>query len=137
MAAYNAGENRIRKEIELQKTRDYFTLDLPMETERYVYKIAVAKIILSDLEKYGFYLEKEDLYDPLEVARVQIEVPQPLPLIEVARAVGIFYKEIKEMNLHFSAETIPAGIHSLNLPPGTFNQFLSFFTMWKKGLERK
>jgi hypothetical protein len=48
MAAYNAGENRVRKEIELQGTRDYFYLDLPMETERYVYKIAVAKIILSD-----------------------------------------------------------------------------------------
>ena len=48
MAAYNAGENRVRKEIDLQKTRNYFYLDLPLETERYVYKIAVAKIILSD-----------------------------------------------------------------------------------------
>ena len=49
LAAYNVGENRVRKEIELQRTRDYFFLDLPPETERYVYKIAVAKVILSDL----------------------------------------------------------------------------------------
>jgi hypothetical protein len=40
MAAYNAGENKVRKEIDLQKTRNYFYLDLPLETERYVYKIA-------------------------------------------------------------------------------------------------
>ena len=41
MAAYNAGENRVRKEVDLQKTGNYFYLDLPLETERYVYKIAV------------------------------------------------------------------------------------------------
>lgn len=59
MAAYNAGENRVRKEIDLQKTRSYFYLDLPMETERYVYKIAVAKIILSDPKRYGYSLEEK------------------------------------------------------------------------------
>jgi membrane-bound lytic murein transglycosylase D len=137
MAAYNAGENRIRKEIELQKTKDYFYLDLPMETERYVYKIAVAKIILSEPEKYGFYLEKNECYDPLQVDRVQIELPQPLPIMDVARAVGSFYKEIREMNPHFSEETIPSGIHFLNLPPGTSERFWAFFSAWKKELERK
>jgi len=137
MAAYNAGENRIRKEIDLQKTRDYFYLDLPMETERYVYKIAVAKIILSEPEKYGFYLEKNEYYDPLQGDRVQIELPQPLPIMDVARAVGFFYKEIKEMNPHFSEETIPSGIHFLNLPPGTSERFWDFFFAWKKELESK
>jgi len=137
MAAYNAGENRIRKEIELQRTRDYFYLDLPMETERYVYKITVAKIVLSEPEKYGFYLEKDECYDPLQVDRVQIELPQPLPIMDVARAVGSFYKEMREMNPHFSEETIPPGIHFLNLPPGTSERFWAFFSNWKNELERK
>ena len=127
MAAYNAGENRIRKEIEFQKTRDYFYLDLPMETERYVYKIAVAKIILSDPGRYGFYLEEKEFYDPLQVERVQIELAQPLPIMEVARAIGFFYKEMKEMNPHLSEETIPLGIHFLNLPLGTSERFWTFF----------
>ncbi len=137
MAAYNAGENRIRKEIGLQRTKDYFYLDLPMETERYVYKIAVAKIVLSEPEKYGFYLEKNECYDPLQVDRVQIELPQPLPIMDVARAVGSFYKEMREMNPHFSEETIPSGTHFLNLPPGTSERFWAFFSTWKKELERK
>ena len=137
MAAYNAGENRVRKEIDLQKTKDYFYLDLPMETERYVYKIAVAKVILSEPEKYGFHLEKNEFYDLLQVERVSIELTQPLPIIDVARAVGFFYKEIKEMNPQLSEETIPPGTHVLNLPPGTSERFWDFFFAWKKELESK
>jgi hypothetical protein len=132
MAAYNAGENRVRKEIELQKTRNYFYLDLPMETERYVYKIAVAKIILSDPGRYGYTLEEKEFYHPLRVERVQIELTQPLPIVEVAKATGFFYKEIREMNPHLSEETIPPGTHFLNLPPGTSEKFWAFFSVWKK-----
>jgi len=137
MAAYNAGENRVRKEIELQKTRDYFYLDLPLETERYVYKIAVAKIILSDPGRYGYSLKEKELYDPFQVERIQIELTQPLPIIEVAKAIGIFYKEVKEMNPHLFEETIPLGIHFLNLPPGASGKFWTFFSAWKKEMERK
>lgn len=133
LAAYNAGENRIRKEIALQRVTDYFYLDLPMETERYVYKITVAKIILSDPARYGFRLEEEELYDPLRTDRIQVELPRPLPIIDVAVALGIPYKEIKEMNLHLSGESIPAGTHFLNLPPGTSERFWAFFSRWKNG----
>jgi len=133
MAAYNAGENRVRKEILLQGVQNYFFLDLPLQTERYVYKIAVAKIILSDPKQYGFDLEEKDLYDPLQVDRIQIELPQPLPIIEIARAVGVYYKDIKELNLHFSEENIPTGTHFLNLPPGTSERFWRFFSAWKRG----
>lgn len=132
MAAYNAGENRVRKEIDLQKTMNYFYLDLPLETERYVYKIAVAKIILSDPGRYGYTLEEIELYSPLRVERVQIELTQPLPIMELARATGLFYKEIKEMNPHLSDETIPPGTHFLNLPLGTSERFWLFFSAWKK-----
>jgi len=137
LAAYNVGENRVRKEIELQGTRDYYFLDLPLETERYVYKIAVAKMILSETEKYGFHLDEKELYDPLQVERVQIELTQPLPIIEVSRAVGYFYKDIKGLNPHFSEEAIPPGIQFLNLPPGTSVSFWTFFSAWKTEMEGK
>lgn len=137
MAAYNAGENRIRREIELQKTRNYFYLDLPMETERYVYKIIVAKIILGDPGKYGFYLEEDEVYDPLRVERVQIELTHSLSIMEVARAIGCYYKELKELNPHLPEETIPPGIQFLNLPSGTSEKFLDFLSSWKKEVERQ
>ncbi len=137
MAAYNAGENKVRKEIDLQRTRNYFYLDLPSETERYVYKIAVAKIILSDPRKYGYTLEEKEFYPPLQLERVQIELTEPLPIMEIARAIGFFYKEIKEMNPHLFEDTIPPGIHFVNLPPGTSERFLIFLSAWKKETEGK
>jgi hypothetical protein len=137
MAAYNVGENRVRKEIDLQKTTNYFYLDLPLETERYVYKIAAAKIILSDPGKYGYVLEERQYYTPLQVERVQIELIQPLPIIDVAKAIGLFYKEFKEMNPHLFEETIPPGFHVLNLPRGTSEKFWAFLTAWKKEMEGK
>jgi hypothetical protein len=137
MAAYNAGENRVRKEIKLQGVNDYYRLDLPMETERYVYKIAVAKIILSDPGRYGFTLDDKECYDPLSVERIKIELSQPLSLVEVGKAVGSFYKQIREMNPHFSEEAIPAGTHFLNLPSGTSERFKAFFSTWKGELEKK
>jgi hypothetical protein len=136
MAAYNVGENRIRKEIELQRTTNYFYLDLPVETERYVYKIAVAKIILSDTESYGFHLEEKELYDPLQVERVLVDLICPLPFIEVSGALGIYYKEMREMNPHLLEEMIPPGVHYLNLPPGTSEKFWAFLAIWESDLSR-
>jgi len=132
MAAYNAGENRVRREMEIQKTRNYFYLDLPVETERYVYKIAVAKMILSNPGNFGFSLDDREFYDPFQIERVQIELKQGLPVTEVARAIGFSYKEIKEMNLHLAEDTIPGGTHFLNLPKGTSERFWSFLNDWKK-----
>ena len=137
MAAYNAGENKVRKEMDFQKIRNYFYLDLPLETERYVYKIAVAKIILSDPRKYGYTLEEKEFYHPLQTERVQIELTRPLPIMEIARVTGFFYKEIKEMNPHLFEDTIPPGVHFVNLPPGTSERFLIFFSAWKKEMEGK
>jgi len=137
MAAYNAGENRIQREIDFQRVQDYYRLLLPEETQRYVYKIAVAKIIISNPERYGFRLEEKEFYAPLQLERLQVELDQPLPLLEVARAVGLYYKEMKEMNPHFCGENIPAGVQYLNLPAGTSEKFWAFYSARKKELEAK
>ena len=137
MAAYNTGETRIRKEVALQRTCDYFRLDLPLETERYVYRIAVAKIILSDPKKYGFSLDENQLYEALQLERIQIELPMPLPITDVASAIGVYYKDIKEMNLHLTGDVIPSGGQTLNLPPGSSERFWSFFRNWKRTCRRK
>lgn len=137
MAAYHAGENRVRKEVEFQKTKNYFYLDLPLETERYVYKIAVAKIVLSDPDRYGFYLEDHERYTPHRIARVQIELKQPLPLIEIARAIRCYYKEVKEMNLHLLEDVVPAGVQFLNLPMESVGRFWDFLSTWGKESQTK
>ena len=68
------------------KTADYFRLDLSAETERYVYKIAAAKIILSIPSGTDFVSKKETstiLCDWKDSDRAD----QPLPLRKWQAAV--------------------------------------------------
>ncbi|MDO9533166.1 MAG: lytic transglycosylase domain-containing protein [Deltaproteobacteria bacterium] len=46
LAAYNAGEGRVQKAIAAQGVNNYYHLSLPEETERYIYRILAANIIM-------------------------------------------------------------------------------------------
>ena len=77
-------------------------------------------------------MDEDQFYDALHLERVQIELPVPLPIIDVASATGVYYKDIKEMNLHLTGEVIPSGVQALNLPHGSSETFWTFFKEWKK-----
>lgn len=53
-AAYNCGEGRVARAITRQKTQDFWALELPKQTERYVPKFLAALYIVREPEKYGF-----------------------------------------------------------------------------------
>ena len=64
MAAYNCGEERVKEEISQQGETDYYRLDLPQETERYIFRILTAKVLLSDPASYGYQLPDGYGYPP-------------------------------------------------------------------------
>ncbi len=51
IAAYNCGEGRVQDEMRKQRTRSYYSLKLPNETERYVFRILAIKEVLSNPTK--------------------------------------------------------------------------------------
>lgn len=117
LAAYNAGEARVARELKEQGVNNYFQLMLPAETERYYFKVLSAKIILSDPEKYGFYLPKEDYYQPSETDVVRIEVKESqLPIRTIAEANGSFYRELKKLNPELTEDYLPRGVYELYMP---------------------
>ncbi len=127
-AAYNMGEYGLRRRIEEQKTNDYYHLYLPMETQRYIYKILAAKLILSDPEKYGFHLTQQDLYQPRQFDRVRIESPETdVPLMLIAEAAGTWFKTIKDMNPEIRGDELAAGIHDILIPKGKAQSFQERF----------
>ena len=69
-AAYNMGEGGLARRIGQQQVDNYYDLHLPDETSRYVFRIHAIKEIMSNPSKYGFYLDKNDLYPELENYRV-------------------------------------------------------------------
>ena len=103
----------------MQKVNNYFQLYLNQETQRYVFRILAVKIILSNPEKYGYYLTEEDLYKPVQFDRVEITVNQPVPIYIIAQAANTYFKVIKDLNPHIKNYYLPAGKHNLLLPKGT------------------
>ena len=122
-AAYNMGEEGLKTEMLVQKVNNYYQLDLNQESQRSVFRILAAKIILSNPGKYGYYLTDEDLYKPVQFDRVEITANQSVPLYIIARAAMTNFKVIKDLNPHIKNYYLPAGKHNLLVPKGAASGF--------------
>jgi hypothetical protein len=123
VAAYNMGENGLRSDISQQNTRDYYRLYLPLETQRYVFRILTAKLILRNPEPYGFRLEPEDIYPPVASERIALETDREISLLTVAQAADTHVKLIKDLNPEIRGYRLMPGQHRLLVPKGASGQF--------------
>ena len=96
-ASYNAGQNRIRDEIKLQGTNDYYELYLSDESSRYVYRIIAIKTIFENPDKYGFNIREKDLYPPLKTKDIIVK-ESIKDLYAFAEEKGVSYKMLKNLN---------------------------------------
>ena len=139
-AAYNMGEDGLESEILAQNTDQYYHLYLPLETQRYVFRIISAKLILTDPQKYGFRFKEEDLYPPLKFDRVQIECPQKIPILVVAEAAKTTFKIIKDLNPEIRGHYFSKGVHDILIPEGRKADFharyKTFLARWQDERER-
>jgi hypothetical protein len=119
MAAYNAGEDRIKKLLKEQRVSDYWKMHYVRETMRYVPRIIAAKEIYSQPEKY-LGLTKKDLYVPLETETVTVNIKEPQRhLAVVAQEFGTYFLELKMLNPEIRKEYLPKGSHQLKVPKQT------------------
>ncbi len=96
-ASYNAGTGSIDRYLGIQKVNDYYDLLLGQETGRYVFRIMAIKEILSHPEKYGFKVEKDDLYDAVPTFKVEVDTPVT-NFADFAQQYEINYKILKRHN---------------------------------------
>ncbi len=137
-AAYNMGEEGLKTEMLMQKVNNYYQLYLNQETQRYVFRILAAKIILSNPEKYGYYLTEEDLYKPVQFDHVEITADQPVPLYIIAQAANTYFKVIKDLNPHIKNYYLPAGQYDLLVPKGAASGFSKRYeNLLKQWLDEK
>jgi hypothetical protein len=122
-AAFNMGEKGLQAEIMAQKTDNYYDLYLPLETQRYVLRIIVAKLILSRPETYGFRLKEDDVYPLLEFDRIRLEVNSKTPIYLIAQAADTTFKAIKDLNPEIRGHYVARGNHSILLPEGRAQGF--------------
>jgi LysM repeat protein len=133
MAAYNCGENRLQKEISEQKVSDYYRLNLPTETERYIFRIAASKIIMENPRRYGYVLPEDQLYKPQKFDTVNVSVSSSVHITDLAQAIGTDFKVIKELNPELLGYHLPTGQYSLKVPAGSGRDALAALAQLNHG----
>jgi len=118
VAAYNIGMTRIRSEMRRQKIDDYYYLELPEETERYLFRAIAAKLILSNAGKFGFFLEKDQYYNPISYDIVDLKVKRTTSLKTIAQASQTYLRVIKELNPQIRGLYLPRGDYQVKIPEG-------------------
>jgi hypothetical protein len=138
-AAYNMGESGLRSEMLVQKVDNYYRLYLPLETQRYIFRILSVKLILSNPARYGFHLTAEDLYAPEPVDPVEITLIREAPIQLIAEAAKTDFKVIKDLNPEIRGYYLPEGVHRLLLPAGGADgfqdRFAALFNQWQADRE--
>ena len=120
LAGYNCGEGRVLKKIRNQRINyldnfwDLYT-QLPRETAQYVPRFLATLHILKDPAKFGFTFEELDA--PLSYEMVEIE--RPVQLRAVAKALGIDFKDLSDINPELRRQVTPPSAYSLRVPLGS------------------
>jgi membrane-bound lytic murein transglycosylase D len=127
VAAYNLGEKRLEAAILEQESKDYYQLYLPGETQRYVFRVLSAKLILSAPDQFGFVLSEEDFYAPTESEEVLVDCPEDVPVKMIAQAARTNFKMIKDLNPEILGDHLPPGGHSILVPKGASEGFVASY----------
>ncbi len=118
-ASYNAGMGAIEGAVNYQKENSYYDLYLKDETSRYIFRTLAFKIIYENSEKYGFFLTKSDLYDPLAYRTVKVDTTIS-DLADFALKQHSNFKMLKYYNPWLRANSLtvkPGQQYSIKLPP--------------------
>jgi len=118
IAAYNCGEKRVMDETRRQNVREYYSLKLPLETERYILRILAIKEVLSHPQRYGYCLPEGAGYPEIPVDQVNVRLIYPMGVRAIADAAGMTYRELRIMNPSIISDTVPAGMYSLKVHKG-------------------
>lgn len=105
-SSYNAGQNRISRELKYQLQNHAFDLWLNEETSRYVFRLMAIKMIMEDPVAYGFAIRASQLYPPMRYREIEVNnTIQDLFLF--AKENNISYSQLKDFNLWLRSNKLP------------------------------
>lgn len=124
IAAYNCGEKTVERAIDANRSHgkptDFWSLDLPRETTRYVPRLlAIAQVVTTPL-RYGIALAPV----PNKPYLATVKVATQVDLDKAAKLAGVTTHEMRNLNPGFLKKvTDPAGPHRLVLPVAQADAF--------------
>jgi membrane-bound lytic murein transglycosylase D len=96
-ASYNCGMGGMNGALTNQGETSFYNVLLPEETMRYVFRIAALKYILDNQKMFGYNLNDEMIYHPLELRSETISSGIG-SLVSYAKSRGTNYKTIRMLN---------------------------------------
>ncbi|GGI85178.1 lytic transglycosylase [Shewanella hanedai] len=117
MAAYNTGEGRVLNAVKRNKRQgkatDFWALDLPTETERYVPQMLALAEVIKNADKYGIKLMPIKNQPQIQV----IDIGNQIDLALAAELANMTTSELHKLNPGYNRwATAPDGPHKLVLP---------------------
>lgn len=107
LAAYNAGEGKVGREIKRNKRRkratDYYTISLPRETDEYVSKLIAMKHIIQNPQKYSV----EVPYIPNAPYFAEVTLTEQMDIDLILKLADISAEEFELLNAHHKRPLIP------------------------------
>jgi hypothetical protein len=96
-AAYNRGNNGIRRDLKKQLISDYYDMHLNSETARYVFRILAFKTIMQNPKLYGYHIKNKDYYGIIPTQNITVDTTIG-NLSEYANQMGTNYHILKTLN---------------------------------------
>jgi membrane-bound lytic murein transglycosylase D len=119
-AAYNTGENRVKRIIKQHQTKNFWELvkrgAFVEETENYIPKMIAATLISKAPSLYGF----RDLDQP-EIPQYDLfQVPGGTQLEDVANILDVTPQHLRQLNPELLISFVPSGVsgHRIRIPKG-------------------
>jgi hypothetical protein len=109
-ASYNCGMGGYNSQVTFQGSSNYYDLQLPEETNRYIFRILALKYLISNAGKMGYIIQPQDAYKPVPTRRITVSESIP-NLATWAKEQGTSYKLVKILNpwLRSRALTVKGG----------------------------
>ena len=122
LAAYNSGENRVRRATKLHQTSDFWQLhSLPRETRNYMPYFLAATIMAKNPQDYGF-TKKRKRKKSYSYDIVTIEKSADLTVL--AKAAGTSFKNLQALNPELRQSATPSETYKLKIPYGSKDKFI-------------
>jgi len=97
-AAYNVGPTNFASLRKKQGAFSFYDMNINIETSRYLFRLIAIKEIMSEPEKFGFYVEPHQLYPPLD-NYYEVKVDASVSSwTDFAQQHGVTYRELKVYN---------------------------------------
>jgi hypothetical protein len=105
-ASYNCGQGGYNAQATFQKTMNYYDLNLPVETNHYMFRILSFKYIIENQNKLGYLPDTSDLYESFKTRSITV-TNSVANLADLAINNGTTYKMLRILNPWIRGRSLP------------------------------